>query len=754
MAMSEFLSLLLAVLSGASGVAVFGFGIRVLAHEVHAVAWRRSLAAFELRIPHAVDAADVARWVGLVRSLVPARHWWSLLPRAPFCLETTATNDGIRHVVIVPAGRRTAVLSALTAAIPGARLIELPEYLTGERGPGFQAATEIRLRGGAELLGTDRADDTSRHLIASMQPLQPGEIVRLQWLMSGARAPRWVARLDAESDMPGLWKTGPVLGVVARLAVGSPKGRARAKALHGRVWAALAGMNTHRTRLAARWWPRFAVAARMVLRVVPRGRWPITATADELSGLLALAVAADPLPGVPAEIARTLPPVPTMPKQGLVIGTSNYPSDAAKQLHVSTLDRLRHMWILGPTGTGKSTLLANIICQDIAHGSGLVLIDPGGDLAADVLDRIPDHRADDVIVIDPTHTDNLIGLNPLTAGPSEQASGFTFHVLQSLWAATWGPRTADIARGCLLTLTATTAPDGAEFTLVDVAEILTNPGFRRYVTAQPLPPHLMKFWHWYDRMPEPQQIGVTAPLLNKLRTFTMSSALRATLGQSVGVRFSEVIKDGRIVLVPLKKALLGDEAAALIGALVMATVWQAIQARIAIPKAERLPFWLVADEFQEVLRLPLALADMAARARSLGLGLILAHQYLDQLTDSVRAAVLGTVRSQIVFQVERDDAHTLAPRFEPLAATDLRRLGPYEIAARLCTGGATAAPVTGTTHPAPAPVRDGAALAAASRARHGQPLTAIDEQITARTTPPTGRSGAHWGRIPTGGEQP
>jgi hypothetical protein len=414
---------------------------------------------------------------------------------------------------------------------------------------------------------------------------------------------------------------------------------------------------------------------------------------------------------------------------------------------------LRHTWILGPTGTGKSTLLCNIIGHDIAHGDGLVLIDAGGDLVADVLDRIPDSRDDDIVVIDPTYVDHIVGLNPLTAGPPEQAAGFTYHVLRSLWAQSWGPRSADIVRACLLTLTATTAPNGSAFTLIDIPELLTNAGFRRYITGQSLPPQLHKFWRWYDRMPEPQQASIIAPVLNKLRTFTLSSALRATLGQSDGVQFSDILAEGRVVLVALKKGILGAEACALIGALVMASVWQAAQARVNLPKAHRAPFWLVADEFQETVRLPLDLADMAARARSLGLGLVLAHQYLAQLTPTVKTAVLGTIRTQIVFQLQRDDAGELAPAFAPLTATDLHSLGAFEIAARLCTDGATGPPVTGTTYPTPNPTRDGAALAAASRKRHGLPLSDVDEQITERATPQTTRGTTRWNRIP-GGEQP
>jgi Type IV secretion-system coupling protein DNA-binding domain len=751
--MSDFLLLLLAFTSGLAGLVLFACGARVLAHELHTWAWRRSLVAFELRIPRAVTAEDVARWVGLLRSLVPERRWWSALPRSPLCVETTATHDGIRHVVVCPGWRRTAVLSTLSAAIPGARLVKLTDYLTGCYGPRFQAAIEMRLRGGGELLATDRAADTSRHLIAALQPLQSGETIRIQWLFTGVRPPRWITRPAVDADIPDLWQAGPVLSAVARLAVASPLGRSRARAVLGRVWAALGSMNTPQTRVARRWWPRFAVAARLVLRVVPRGRWPIVATADELAGLLGLAVGVDVLPGVPAEISRTLPPSPSMPPGGLVIARSNYPSTAA-QLHISTSDRLRHTWILGPTGTGKSTLLCNILSHDIAHGDGLVLIDAGGDLVADVLDRIPDSRADDIVVIDPTYADHIVGLNPLTAGPPEQAAGFTYHVLRSLWAQSWGPRSADIVRACLLTLTATTAPNGSAFTLIDIPDLLTNPAFRRYVTGQSLPPQLVKFWRWYDRMPEPQQANIISPVLNKLRTFTLSSPLRATFGQSDGVQFSDILAKGRVVLVALKKGILGAEACSLIGALVMASVWQAAQARVNLPKAQRTPFWLVADEFQETVRLPLDLADMAARARSLGLGLVLAHQYLAQLTATVKTAVLGTIRTQVVFQLERDDAGELAPAFAPLTATDLHNLATFEIATRLCTNGATGPPVTGTTYPAPNPTRDGAALAAASRARHGQPVSEVDEQITARTTPPATRNPGRWNRIPTGGDQP
>jgi len=154
------------------------------------------------------------------------------------------------------------------------------------------------------------------------------------------------------------------------------------------------------------------------------------------------------------------------------------------------------------------------------------------------------------------------------------------------------------------------------------------------------------------------------PALNKLRVFNLYSPLRLTLGQSVGIDFADVARKNCIVLVPLKTGLLGAETAALIGSLVLAAVWQTALARASLPKDQRRPVWMYLDEFQQVVRLPIDLADMLAQARGFGLGL--AHQHLGQLSPEVKTAILSTTRSQLIFQVESHDATELAPRFAPL----------------------------------------------------------------------------------------
>ena len=206
----------------------------------------------------------------------------------------------------------------------------------------------------------------------------------------------------------------------------------------------------------------------------------------------------------------------------------------------------------------------------------------------------------------------------------------------------------------------------------------------------------------------------------------------------------------RIVLVPLKKGLLGAETATLIGSLMVAAVWQATLTRAGTPQEQRHPMWMYLDEFQEIVRLPIDMADMLAQARALKVGLTLAYQFLNQINLHVRAAVLGTTQSQLAFQLQHEDAKTLAPRYAPLTVHDLTGLGAFDIALRPCVGGRTLGPVTGHTYPLPPPTRDPAQLAAASRTRYGQPRHLIETQLNTRThTPPPVAGGApHPNRVP------
>jgi hypothetical protein len=417
---------------------------------------------------------------------------------------------------------------------------------------------------------------------------------------------------------------------------------------------------------------------------------------------------------------------------------SNYP-DMPLPLKLAVADRLQHLHVLGPTGTGKSTLLAHLIIQDITAGHGVVVIDPKSDLVGEVLARVPEHRTGDIIVADASATGQPVGFNILAAAPDEQAKELVvdhvIHIWHELYKDFWGPRSEDVLRGALLSLINTEGVNGEVFTLIETPELLTSAPFRKFVTSQDgVPAALGSFWAWYRGLLPADRLKVIGPILNKLRAATLRTPIRLMLGQSQGLDLARVLHERQVLLVPLSSGTLGAETAGLLGTLLLAALWQAVLGRIALSQAERHSVFVYLDEAQTVLKLPVDLADMLATARGLGVGFTLAHQHLGQIDDRlVKSALLGTVRSQIVFQAMREDAAVLAPSYSPhLTADDLMGAARWEFAMRPLVDGQTLAPLTGTTLPLPPPVRDGSALAEFSRQRHGQPRGEVEAALAAR----------------------
>jgi hypothetical protein len=691
--------------------------------------------------------------------------WWWLVPYPPVVIEITATAGGIAHYLLVPEKQRGAVLASVRAHLPGARVEEAPNYLTARSRPVM--AAEWRLSNKRRSLGVDRAPTTATGLLASLQPLMRGELVCVQWVLTGAGTPSpvrdpkstnglpWWLEADAPADADDLramrikQREGPLLHAVGRLGVVAST-KARAYGLYGRTWGTLRQLNAPGAQFVRRLLPVALVAERLRRLAIPVTTWPVVLNAHEAVGVVGLPMSETPLPGLALHIARQIPSPHGLSDSGVTVAVSNYPG-SEQRLRLARTDRLRHLYVVGPVGVGKSTLLANLAVQDMAADDGLALIDPKGDLASDVLARVPEQRRSDVIVLDLADTAQPIGLNVLAAAHTEHgrelAADFVLSVLRSLWAQYWGPRTDDILRAALLTLTHTTAPDGSAFTLVEVPELLTNLPFRHSVTEQPtVPASLRQFWAWFENISEAERAQVIGPVLNKLRQFTTRTALRLSLGQSRGLDLPALMRDRRILIVTLSRGVIGTEAAYLLGSLLVAGLWQTTLGRAAVSPDQRRPFWLYLDEFHQVARLQVPLTDLLAEARGLGVGVIMANQYVSQLSPEMRAAVLGTVRSQVVFQVEHDDAKLLEPRFAPsLSATDLSSLAAYEVALRLCGNNQVLSPMTGTTLPLPELVGDPGAIRELSRQRYGTLRADVEAAITARLSTSDG--------VPTAGRR-
>lgn len=729
--------MMLAVLLASGGLTILGLILG--ARWLDARSWRRRLVAYQLCFPAGLSADQVADWLGVVAA--DTRRW-------PVSVELEATHRGIGYYLLVPLTQAASTLARLRSALPGLRADEAPDYLSTR--PAVRAAHEYKLTDLQRPLGHERAESTATALLSGLHPFARGEVVRVQWILSGARV-----------FMPGKDDTGelgravraknaaPIFNTAARVAVSAPT-RARAVNLLTRVTNALKMLDAPGVSVLPRLLPLSTVTERLYKRALPLTVWPMRLNTKEAAGLLGIPLGNVHLPGLELGRSRQLPPPEDMARSGLVLAESNFPGAKNRPLALRTDDRLRHLHLIGPTGVGKSTLIANAALQDIERGDGLVLMDPKSDLVADVLARVPEERTEDVVVLDPSATDYPIGFNVLQVGRSEHERELVVdhvvHVFSELWRSSWGPRTSDVLRTCLLTLTHTAAADGSAFALTEVPELLLNPAFRKFVTTQAsVPDSVRSFWSAYERMSEGERAQVIGPSLNKLRALTTRSALRLMLGQSRGIDLTDVFRKRRIVLVPLSKGVVGTETAHLLGSLLMAALWQTTLARAAVPAEKRRPAWAYLDEFQDVLRFGTdsELPDMLAQARGLGLGLTLAHQYLDQLPRQVQAAVLGTARSQVAFQLDHDDARALEKRFAPaLTAADLMGLPAHEVAIRPSINGQTRPPTTGTTRPLGEPLHDAALLAEQSRRRYGTPRADVETALRARIeTPAAGKIG-------------
>ena len=445
-----------------------------------------------------------------------------------------------------------------------------------------------------------------------------------------------------------------------------------------------------------------------------------------------------PLPllgsGHPHQIAP--PPEVGSGSSQRVVGASAVPGGTGL-VRLPITDAVYHTHLLGPTGVGKSTVLLSLALADAAEGRGLLLLDPKGDLATDFVARLPEERAGDVVVLDPTNP-CPVGFNPL-AGPPELAvvtAEAVLGVLAELFRDSWGIRTADVLSAALLTLARI-----PQATLVWLVPLLTNPAFRRRVLAlapaDPLGTDV--FWQGYEAKPVRTQAVEVAPVLNKLRQLMLRPGLRAMLGQAQP-RFglADLLERRRIVVVNLNQGLLGAGAARLLGTLLVAQLWQHLLARQAEPPQRRQIVSVYIDEVQAFLAgLPGSLADALAQARSLGAAFHLAHQYRGQLSAEMMQAVETNTRSKVYFALSATDAAAAARLAPELEAADFRLLAQYQAYATVMHHGRRSGWFSLATRPAPPAVRDPALLYAASHARYGILAEQTEAELIALTSAST-----------------
>jgi hypothetical protein len=677
----------------------------------------------------------IASWQ---RPLDPVRvadvlRQWASDERSPqIVLEARLRSTGVEYLIGYSAPNSHAVATPLKA-LPNVTV----RPLSDERQP-IDTAGRLAASTRHRPLRLNDPESTVRAILAASVRLKDGEQLVLQLILGPRRVPLAVPNASPSSVVQPWWSVawlgngGQIDGekrqalrtkvadfgfaCSLRLGVAAGTGDRRRTLLLG-LLAAIRVSEAPGLRLSFRKEP-----AHRLNRAAEPWRWPLRLGVPELVGLTAWPLGEDELPGQPAPHPKQLlPPPGTTGKTRVVADVAVPHRDATLALPVDRA--LHHLHVIGPTGVGKSTLLASLIQQDVEAGYSVVVLEPKGDTIDEVLSRLPEQHWNDAIVLDPNDSEP-VGLNPLArhGRRPELVADNLLTLFRSLYGKNIGPRSADILYAALLTLA-----QRENASIVTLPLLLTNPGVRRSLTKDLHDPLVLEpFWATYESWTEAERANAVAPVMNKLRPL-LRPGLRGVLGQrEPRFQIADVFMQRKLLFVPLRRGIIGAEAASLLGSLVVAELWQAIQGRAAVAGSQRRPVMVYIDEAQNYLSLPVDLGDALAQARGYGVGFTLAHQFLGQFTPEMRAAVLANARSRIAFQLPHDDARIFERGHPELKAIDFETLGQYEVYASLFAHGRSQPYASGRTRPLGPVVADPAAIKRRSRERYGQPLDQVE----------------------------
>lgn len=523
--------------------------------------------------------------------------------------------------------------------------------------------------------------------VAALEELREGEAGILQILFQAARNP-WtesVLRAVLGEDGKPFFSDAPQLAAQAKLKVAQP------------LFAAVVRVGA-KGRTSARAWE----IARRIAGIFPQFRDPLgndfmplenegypdedhwedlvlrrsrragmLLNADELLSLVHLPSMSVESPKLIRATNKTKAAPEALAREGLVIG-DNLHNGKHRPVALTESQRVRHAYVIGASGTGKSTLLLNLILQDLEAGRGIAVIDPHGDLVDEALARIPGRRTDDVILIDPANDEHSPGFNILRAHSALEKSllASDLTALFRRLASTWGDQMNAVLANAVLAFLE--HPEGG--TLADLRRFLVDEEYRSAYLRGVADPEVAFFWEKEFPMlgGKPQ-----APILTRLDAFLRPKPIRAMVGtKRNGIDFRAVMDRGKVLLAKLPQGAIGEENAALLGSLIVTKFHQVTLTRQEVDPASRRPFYLYLDEFHHFIT-P-SLAAMLAGARKYRMGLVLAHQELRQLWNrdaDVAAAVLGNAATRIAFRLGEFDAQKLAPSFATFEARDLQNLG-------------------------------------------------------------------------------
>lgn len=392
---------------------------------------------------------------------------------------------------------------------------------------------------------------------------------------------------------------------------------------------------------------------------------------------------------------------------------------------IKTQDRRKHVYIIGKTGTGKSTLIANMAISDMRNKKGLAIIDPHGDLSETILNFVPSFRINDVVYLDPSDKNYPFALNPLEVENKEQkelvVSGI-IAIFHKLYSYTWGPRLEYILRNALLSVI-----DLPNSTLLMIPEILTNDEFRKRALDHLEDQVLKNFWlNEFEQMPPKLKSEAMSPILNKVGQFISSGTMRNIIKHPKStINLEKIMNEGKILILNLSQGKLGEDNAALLGAMAITKLQLAAMGRVEQKEETRRDFYLYVDEFQNFATT--SFVKILSEARKYRLNLILANQYIAQVPEEVRSAIFGNAGSMLSFLIGAEDSRYMAREFgERFKEEDLLALGNYQAIIKLAIDGITQSPFLCQTLPLPQSLtKSREKVVKVSRERYTKPLASV-----------------------------
>lgn len=672
----------------------------------------------------------VLAWLRSISGTLHTSIFSRLVGVPSIAFETWADDRSITHRLKVPWQEADYIIAQMRSLIPGISIA--PDK--SRPAPKWSHAVEIGMSDPLQLLRINNAKDSSASLLASVQALNTGERVMLQWVLTPAvpETPPAKTKENGQAvddvrkklEQPNLLAVGRI-GSVAET-------KPRAVHLVDRVEKSLASLNSARTRFV-REGALLGNVADKVQQASSPFLFPAQLSLPELAAVLAWPIGQPFVAGLPQGASRHLFASEDIPREGRVLGHSNFPGHE-RPIALSFHRASEHMYYGGGIGSGKSTGMANCAAQDMEAGHGVVVIDAGNSESGEalfyrVLDLVPRHRLDDVIVIDVNKDRfNPVGFNVLDQGNARQVVDQITELIGHMYKDTSGVWMREILFHGLYTL----AEHGG-YTLMDLPRLIQPKTQEESAWADQLvrgvkDPELKDFWIRWDNYSTRDRAAHAEPLLNKIWQLVARSEIRNIIGQTKSsFQWSDVLKENKIVLISLVG--LPKDTASILGTLFVNAIWTAAQT-MTPEKAN----FLYMDEFQLMTRLPMNLDEMLRLARKHKLGAVLGTQYIDDLSQDMKSAIINAVRTRVIFSTSSKEARMWQNEFgrQVVDEADFMNLARYEGIAQISTDVRTSRPVTLRALAPLKPTGMTSAVIAASRKKYGRPLSEVEKEITER----------------------